>query len=359
MNGFAILKKEIDISPTRKGHKMIQAHFMPHELDLLDHLQGKSVRNSLGMRSYSDLWHNLLKHSHVKDMIKDHSRAEFAKGGHMSKISPYNGIHGDTEVASIPVKMAELFNEIIGGENRNYRDGHPQYYELSNKLQPLIEMFRNGLGHLSNFGRRIGNNIYSGVSNFGNFMTDKYRNARNYFSPQSELRQPLLDRSSPPPQTWEDSFRERGRNIGRSAGRIMGAPIGGGIGSLAGSHGGSWVGSKAPIPFGGTLGRLMGAGVGGVAGREIGRLAGGKGGEFFGGRLGGALGRGMDLGSSYIPGSIKRMPQNVAATAQSLNPWSHAANFLASIKPQPSRYESGYPDEFYHDLRKPLLDDVD
>jgi len=121
------------------------AHMSPHELNILDHLQGGTERhNKSGVRSYSHL-EELLKNPHIRANVHHHAREHHAMGGDadMSHAEVQHLAHygrgGDTEMALIGPHTHHLFNAMAGYSTRNPHDGHPEYFSLKGALSGLMK----------------------------------------------------------------------------------------------------------------------------------------------------------------------------------------------------------------------------
>ena len=174
---------------TKRG-KMVMAHFSKHELNDLDHLQGKVEKcPRTGMRSYSHL-EEILKNPHILANVHHHTAehhrdmgghmggmpmAHYAEGGmpmshyagggmpmmHYSHGGHANyhdgqlnhmaneGVHGDTELALIGPHTNHVFNQLAtGGCVTNPHTGHPQYWSLGGLLGGLGSAIKGGASAL-------------------------------------------------------------------------------------------------------------------------------------------------------------------------------------------------------------------
>lgn len=149
---------------TRRG-KMIMAHMNPHELNVLDHLQGKTEKcPRSGMRSYSHL-EELLKNPHILSSVHQHARNhKMAMGGHMNgghmngggdprvNALASQGRMGDSEMALIGPHTHNLFNYLAGGHTKNPSTGYPEYWSIGDAL-----------GGLWNGIKGVGSSLWNGV----------------------------------------------------------------------------------------------------------------------------------------------------------------------------------------------------
>ena len=151
-----------------KRGKMVIAHMNPHELNILDHLQGKVEKcPRSGMRSYSHL-EELLKNPHILASVHHHARQHHAMGGAASARGQHNyhnpqlnhmaheGIHGDHELALIGPHTRNVFDKLATGGTINPHTGHPQYFSLGGAL-----------GGIWNAVKGVGSKIIPGIASAG------------------------------------------------------------------------------------------------------------------------------------------------------------------------------------------------
>lgn len=139
------------MSSTHRPGNMVSAHFNPHELDLLDHYQGKKmIDRRSGQRIYPHL-EEIIKNPHMRESIHHHYKNHLATGGHVDKENAMklqhmaaNGRYGDTEIAKIGPHTHNLLNYMAGGVTRNPHDGHPEYWSLSGALGSLGNALKSG-----------------------------------------------------------------------------------------------------------------------------------------------------------------------------------------------------------------------
>jgi len=162
-----------------KRGKMIIAHFNPHELNALDHWQGKrETCPRTGMRSYAHL-EELLKNPHILrslvHKVHEHHmhRTHHARGGHLhdyhdaglNKMAD-QGIHGDTEVALIGPHTKQVFDHLVQMTHHplqvNPHTGHPHY----GFLDSIISGIGSVLSPVVDFARKIPlvGNLIGGVA---------------------------------------------------------------------------------------------------------------------------------------------------------------------------------------------------
>ena len=163
-----------------KKAAMTLAHMSPHELNILDHLQGGTERhNKSGIRSYSHL-EELFKNPHLREQFHHHAAEHHAMGGeagedghdmchggmdHMSQGGmehlKQDGRHGDTEMALIGPQTHHFFNQMAGQSTRNPHDGHPEYWSLGGALSGLAKGIKGGASAIGRGAMAAGRGAYS------------------------------------------------------------------------------------------------------------------------------------------------------------------------------------------------------
>ncbi len=243
-----------------RSKKMTLAHFNPHELNVLDHLQGKETRGRDGVRSYDHL-EELLSNPHIINHVHNHVKKHFASGGQLTYGSPelqhlaQSGRNGDSEIAAIGPRTQRLFDGVLGHTPLNPYTGHPEYWSLGGALGGLW------------------NGIKSGASNL-------YDQARNYDwgGAAKGVAQAALPAMMPmAQQALGGRFGAAGQFAGQMLPNVANAVLGSGQGN------------QAQQSLGEGLGKYAQGLQGGLSGRE----ALGHSMQHVGGRLGGGLGAGM------------------------------------------------------------------
>lgn len=133
-------------------HKGLEAaHVSPHELSIMDHLQGGAKIDKDGVRSYGPL-ESLIKNPHIVHSIHKHhhNRKRHAQGGYSPSMEHLRegGRNGDTELALIGPHTHHLFNQLAGHATRNPNTGHPEYFDLGGALSGLWDTVKGGMGNL-------------------------------------------------------------------------------------------------------------------------------------------------------------------------------------------------------------------
>jgi hypothetical protein len=125
-----------------KHHKgLTKVHMSPHELTILDHLQGGPEYGHEGIKAYSHL-EELLKNPHIVQNVHKHAHAHrqhHAHGGLTPAMEHLRegGRFGDSELAMIGPHTHHLFNQLAGHATRNPHTGHPEYFSLGGALSGL------------------------------------------------------------------------------------------------------------------------------------------------------------------------------------------------------------------------------
>lgn len=155
-----------------KRGKMVIAHMNPHELSILDHLQGKIEKcPRSGMRSYTHL-EEILKNPHLLASVHHHAREHHAKHGHHGHHAEHHafggnvgghhdyhnahlnhlaegGLHGDSELALIGPHTKHVFDQLASGSTHNPHTGHPQYWSLGGALGGLWNTIKGGVSKIA------------------------------------------------------------------------------------------------------------------------------------------------------------------------------------------------------------------
>lgn len=152
-----------------KRGKMVIAHMSPHELNILDHLQGKIEKcPRSGMRSYTHL-EEILKNPHLLASVHHHAREHHAKHGHQhaehhahgGNVGHHDyhnshlnhlaagGVHGDSELALIGPHTKHVFDQLASGSTVNPHTHHPQYWSLGGALGGLWNTIKGGVSKMA------------------------------------------------------------------------------------------------------------------------------------------------------------------------------------------------------------------
>lgn len=125
-----------------KGFEVV--HMNPHEISILDHLQGKT-ENKNGVRSFSHI-EELLKNPHILQNVHHHARQHHAEGGYADgglthedvESLRHHGRFGDSTLANIGPHTQHFLNFLAGGHPTiNPYTGHPEYWSIGGALGGL------------------------------------------------------------------------------------------------------------------------------------------------------------------------------------------------------------------------------
>ena len=241
----------------KKAHLTL-AHVSPHELHIMDHLQGGTERhNHSGVRSFTHL-EELLKNPHIRETVHMHAHhhkhgGETEHGHESMEHMRHMGRHGDTEVALIGPHTHHLFNTMAGHSTRNPHDGHPEYFSIGNALGGLWDTVKGGAGQawnaVKNNAGAVGRAALPALHGVAQPFLNKY----------------LGENIGNAVGSYGKDLAQQGLNsMGGNQGSTVGTAIGQGIGNAAQT--------KAQ---GGTYGEALGAGLN-RAGAGIGNNVGGN-----------------------------------------------------------------------------------
>lgn len=121
-------------------------HMNPHEISIMEHLQGHSRYNKEGVKEFRHL-EELLKNPHILQSSHHHARAHHADGGPTHEEIEHlrqGGRFGDSTLASIGPNTQHFFNQLSGGGVPiNPYTGHPEYWSMGNALRGLWGTVKN------------------------------------------------------------------------------------------------------------------------------------------------------------------------------------------------------------------------
>lgn len=148
--------------------RMIKVHMNPHELQILDHLQGKAEYGPNGIKRYPGL-EDLLKNHHIVQNVHHHARQHHAQGGLTPAMEHLRagGRFGDTQLAEIGPHTHGLFNELAGHPTRNPYTGHPEYFSLGGALSGLWNTIKGAGSGLLNTVKGVGSSLLGGLTGGG------------------------------------------------------------------------------------------------------------------------------------------------------------------------------------------------
>ncbi len=299
---------------------MIWADMNPHEVQILEHLQGKSERHpESGKRSFKHI-DELMKNPHILNMVHHHA-AKYGDGGLIhGEHAAQHPTHGDLESVLIGKHTNNVLKHLAGRHlTYNPDNGDPQYWSLGGALGGLWDTLKSGantayeglksaaptIGKIGNAalpyiqealaktaGDRFGPLAASGVNMLGGLA----HSGLNYLEGTGESKLP------------EQASTALGQGMGAGLGAKMGgASARGAMGSALGQAGSS---------YGGALGRgteHFGRGI--EAGNTMRQAAGAgmtKAADYFPGAMGGAMagaGRSLSTPGGGFTGAMKNIGQ--------------------------------------------------
>lgn len=142
---------------TLKHKGMTAVHMNPHEIRIMDHLQGITEHGPNGVKMFPHL-EDIFKNQHIVEAIHRHAhthRAHHAHGGYTAPMQHLSqgGRNGDTELAMIGPRTEHLFNSLAGYPTKNPYTGHPEYFSIGPALSSMGNIFKGGASAL---GRGVG-----------------------------------------------------------------------------------------------------------------------------------------------------------------------------------------------------------
>ena len=270
-------------SASKRHKKMLLAHFNPHELHELDHLQGSIQRNARdGRRSYGHL-EEVLKNPHIMGAVHQRAAHHRANGGRMQTAHESYGRNGDTELAYIGPTTRHLFDAFLGHQSRNPHDGHPEYWGLDdifggigdalgaipgvggllqqgvNSAGSLMGGLPGGLGGILKQGGNIASGLMGGMPglpSLGGMLGGMPQSLLNAGKSLVGAAAPMVSQALP----------ALGQMAGSALGARMGNPaLGNMVGGMAGNLGSSIMNQLAPQQAPSGPGAQLGQGLGAAA----------------------------------------------------------------------------------------------
>lgn len=136
-----------------KTRGMTTVHMNPHEISIMEHLQGHTRYNKDGVKEFHHL-EELLKNPHILRSAHHH-----ASGGSTHDEMEHlreGGRFGDTALAAIGPHTQNFFDQLSGHPSTNPYTGHPEYFNLGGALGGLLGALKGGLGGALQFGKTVG-----------------------------------------------------------------------------------------------------------------------------------------------------------------------------------------------------------
>lgn len=129
-----------------KTRGMTTVHMNPHEISIMEHLQGHSRYNKDGVKEFHHL-EELLKNPHIARSAHHHARHHHAQGGlshaHLEHLRQ-GGRFGDSTLAAIGPHTQNFFNQMAGHPTHNPYTGHPEYWSIGGALKGLWNTVKTG-----------------------------------------------------------------------------------------------------------------------------------------------------------------------------------------------------------------------
>jgi hypothetical protein len=183
---------------TGKHKGMIKVHINPHEVRVLDHIQGFAEHAPDGAKMFPGL-EDILKNRHLVESVHKHAhqhRAHHYSGGYSPAMQHLRegGRYGDSEVAMIGPRTKHLFDSFAGQSTRNPYTGHPEYWSIGPALGGLWGAVSGAAskvpGMISGAARAAAPALQSAASGVGNALkSDQFK---NFASGALNATQPLI-----------------------------------------------------------------------------------------------------------------------------------------------------------------------
>lgn len=281
-------------------HKgMTTVHMNPHEIRILDHLQGMTEHGPGGVKTFPHL-EEIFKNRHIVESIHRHGhnhRAHHAYGGYtpaMQRLSQ-GGRNGDTELAMIGPRTEHLFNSLAGHPTRNPNTGHPEYFSIGPALSGMWNTFK---GPASNFlksgASSLGNLASSAASGIGRAASAAAPHIKNAASAAAPYAQQIAQAAAPTLLSMgTEALGNKFGNMGQMAGNVMSQGVQSALGELP----------EDANPYAVAAGQGIGRAAEGMRGGYSPSQAFGQGLQHFGSQIGGGAGNSLgEAGQSLEQG---------------------------------------------------------
>lgn len=291
----------------RKSKHMTKVHMNPHELNILDHLQGGPEYGHEGIKMYSHL-EELLKNPHIIKNVHRHvhyNRQRRAHGGLTPSMERLRegGRYGDNELAMIGPHTHHLFNQLAGYRTRNPNTGHPEYFGLKDAFNGIWDVIKPVAGPLMDVVKPIAapliNELIPGAGSFAGPVMDMIGNAMGGSGKSGANTAPPPASSSPSSPSTVDRLKQIGRSalptvmplIQKGLGDRYG-DIGRNFGDMMSRQAESMVGpySDQDDPYYSSIGKGIGRMAQGYTNGENASQSFGRGLQTFGRGVGGRMG---------------------------------------------------------------------
>ncbi len=274
-----------------KSRGMTTVHMSPHEISIMEHIQGGNSRyNKHGVKEFHHL-EELLKNPHILQSAHHHARAHHAEGGAANEETDHlrqQGRFGDTDVAAIGPHTQNFFNHLSGHPSVNPYTGHPEYFSIGNALGGVWNAVKGGAGMLKG-------GAYGGPSYISNKILPQITGLAKQALPHiTGVAKQVLPSVLPMAQ---QALGNRYGDMGNIAGQALGHAATTALGPQQG-----------PVnPYHQAVGQAIGQGVESYRGGASPRQAFGQGMQTAGSHLGGGMGSAMEgMGRSFGAGNNAR-----------------------------------------------------
>lgn len=281
-----------------KSRGFTTVHMNPHEIAIMEHLQGGNSRyNKNGVKEFHHL-EQLLKNPHILQNAHHHARAHHAEGGSTTEDIQHlreGGRFGDSELAAIGPHTQNFFNQLAGHPTENPYTGHPEYWGIGDALKGILGAVKGGAKLVGGLGR----SAIQTAGNIGRTVAGTAATVGRAAAPHlTGIAKEALPAVLPMAQ---EALGNRFGGLGQVAGQALGGAATHALGPQEG-----------PVnPYHEAFGRAFGHGVESYRGGASPRQAFGQGvqtaGSHLGGGIGGAMeGMGRSVGAGNNAGNVLR-----------------------------------------------------
>ena len=277
-----------------KSRGFATVHMNPHEISIMEHLQGGNSRyNRDGVKEFHHL-EQLLKNPHILQSAHHHARAHHAEGGSTHEDIEHlreGGRFGDTELAAIGPHTQNFFNQLAGHPTQNPYTGHPEYWGIGNALKGITSAVKGGLGAAGRVAGNVGRAAGRAASTVGRAAVSGARAAAPHLATVAREALPAVLPMA------QEALGNRFGGLGQLAGEAIGNAATNALGPQEG-----------PVsPYHEALGRAIGQGAESYRGGASPRQAFGQGVQSAGSHLGGGMGSALEgMGQSIGAGNNAR-----------------------------------------------------
>lgn len=277
-------------------HKgMTTVHMNPHEIRILDHLQGMTEHGPSGIKMFPHL-EEIFKNQHIVEAIHRHGhnhRSHHAHGGYTPAMQHLSqgGRYGDTELAMIGPRTEHLFNSLAGHPTRNPHTGHPEYFSIGPALSGMWNTFKGVAPSLGNFISRGASSAASGIGRAASAVAPHIGNAARAVAPYANQ---IAQAAAPTLLSMgTEALGNKFGNMGQMAGNVMSQGVQSALGELP----------EDANPYAVAAGQGIGRAAEGMRSGYSPSQAFGQGLQHFGSQIGGGAGSSLgEAGQSLAQG---------------------------------------------------------